>query len=173
MLYTLIHDLRNSVNERNTSFLNPSFYSRKEAHSLLLVWVIDGETYTQSGDFFLSHIFFREPGGANACIPLQVRQRRSDRLRVSGLTAILSTQSKSDRVVFTWSPSGYTPVRLESPDVLSSSCLLIKMWQLAKAHGVVWHIICYIIKTCHDVGHFDVSTCTDIYIYIYIYIYIH
>ena len=35
------------------------------------VWEIDGETYTQRGDFFLSHIFFREPGGTNACTPLQ------------------------------------------------------------------------------------------------------
>ena len=43
----------------------------KGPHCLLLVWEIDGETYTQRGDFFLSHIFFREPGGANACIPLQ------------------------------------------------------------------------------------------------------
>ena len=34
----------------------------KGAHSLLLVWEIDGETYTQTGDFFLSHTFFREPG---------------------------------------------------------------------------------------------------------------
>ena len=35
------------------------------------MWEIDGETYTQRGDFFLSHIFFREPGSANACTPLQ------------------------------------------------------------------------------------------------------
>ena len=43
----------------------------KEAHSLLWVWEIDGETYTQRRDFFLSHIFFLEPEGANACTPLQ------------------------------------------------------------------------------------------------------
>ena len=43
----------------------------KGAHSLLQVWKIDGETYTQRGDFFLAHIFFLEPGGANVCTPLQ------------------------------------------------------------------------------------------------------
>ena len=52
-------------------------------------------------------------------------------------------------MVITWSPPGYTPVRPECPDALSSSCLQIKMWQLAKALGVTWnepkiHFICYI-----------------------------
>ena len=41
----------------------------KRAHSLLLVWEIDGKAYTQRGDFFLSHIFFRKLGGANTCTP--------------------------------------------------------------------------------------------------------
>ena len=43
----------------------------KGAHNLLLVWEIDGETYTQRGDFFLSNTFFRESGCANVCTPLQ------------------------------------------------------------------------------------------------------
>ena len=43
----------------------------KGPHSLLLVWEIEGETYTHGGDFFLPHIFFREPEGAKACTPLQ------------------------------------------------------------------------------------------------------
>ena len=43
----------------------------KGAHSLLWVWEIDGETYTQRADFFLRHIFNQEQGGANACTPLQ------------------------------------------------------------------------------------------------------
>ena len=43
----------------------------KGAHSLLLVWEIDGEIYTLRGDFFLPHIFFLNPGGANAFAPLQ------------------------------------------------------------------------------------------------------
>ena len=49
--------------------------------------------------------------------PVQARQRRTDRLRVPRSTAILSTLSKSDRVVLiTWSPSGYTSVLPECPD---------------------------------------------------------
>ena len=53
----------------------------KGAHSLLLVWEIDGVIYTQRGDIFLSHIFFQEPGSTNACNPLQpYRQRRQRRL---------------------------------------------------------------------------------------------
>ena len=43
----------------------------KGVHSLLLVCEIDGEAYTQRGDFLLCHIFFRESGDANACTPLQ------------------------------------------------------------------------------------------------------
>ena len=57
---------------RNTYIKNISLILfSKGAHSLLSVWKIDGETYTQRGDFFLSHIFFREPWGTNACTPSQ------------------------------------------------------------------------------------------------------
>ena len=53
-------------------YINISFILfSKGNHSLLLVWEIDGETYTQSRDFFLPHIFFLEPGGANTWTPLQ------------------------------------------------------------------------------------------------------
>ena len=55
-----------------------------------------------------SHIFFREPGGANT---YKLVRDASDRLHVPGSTVILSTLSKSNRVVLiTLSPSGYTPV---------------------------------------------------------------
>ena len=97
-----------------------------------------------------SHIFFQEPGGAKTCTPLQARRRQPDRLHVPRSTAILCTLSKSyHMVLITRSPSGYTPVWHECPDAPSSSCLLIKMWQLAKAHGVTKnepkiHVICYI-----------------------------
>ena len=100
-----------------------------------------------------SHIFFQEPGGANACTPLQARQRWPDRLGVPRSTAILCTQSKTDRMVLiTCSPSGYTPVVPESPDVLSYPCLLITAWQLVKAHGVTRnkpkiHVLCYITNS--------------------------
>ena len=102
-----------------------------------------------------SHIFFREPMGANPCKPLASLDT-SDRLRVPHSTAILSTLSKSDHVVLiTWSPSGYTPVRAVCPDTPSSSCLLIKMWQLTKAPGVTRnepkiHVICYITTKAEE-----------------------
>ena len=97
-----------------------------------------------------SHIFFREPGGANACTPLQAHQRRPNQLCVPCSTTILCTLSKSDcMVLIMWSPSSYTPVQPDCPDVLSSSSLLITAWQLVKAHGVTRnkpkiHVICYI-----------------------------
>ena len=129
-----------------------SFYSLKRPHNFLLVWEIDGETYTQREDFLLSHTFFREPGGANACTPLASRMVReaSDRLRVPCSTLILCTLSKSDRVVLiTWFPSGYTPVGPDCSDARSSPYLLITTWQLVKAHRVTRnkpkiHVICYI-----------------------------
>ena len=74
----------------------------------------------------------------------------SDWLRVPRLTAIFCTLPKSDRMVLIrWSPSGYTPIRSECPDALSSSCLLITRWQLVIAHGVTRNepkipVICYI-----------------------------
>ena len=83
--------------------------------------------------------------------PCKLVRDPSDRLRVPRSTAILCSLSKSDRVVLITpsSPSGYTPVRPECPDTPSSSCLLIKMWQLTKAHRVTRnqpkiHVICYI-----------------------------
>ena len=125
----------------------------KGAHCLLLVWEVDGETYTQRGDFFLTHSFFREPGSANACTPSlapyrQKRPNASDRLRVFRSTPILCTLSKSACVVLiTWSPSGYTPVGLDCPETLS--CLLITTRQLVEAHRVTRnepkiHVIYYI-----------------------------
>ena len=96
-------------------------------------------------------------------LPYKLVRDASDWLRVPHSIAILCTLSKSDHVVLIMlSPSGYTPVRPQCPDTSSSSCLLIKMWQLTKAHGVTRnklkiHVICYI---------------TYVYIYIYIYMYI-
>ena len=88
------------------------------------------------------------PTLASSC--LLVRDA-SGRLRVPRSTVILCTVSKSDRVVLiTSSPSGYTPAWSELTSLmLSSSCLLIKIWQLAKAHGVTRnepkiYVICYI-----------------------------
>ena len=167
----------------------------KGAHCLLLVWEIDWESYTQIGDFS-SHIFFREPKGANACTPVQAMSSERSETPLIGCMSlatllILSTLSKSDSVVITWSPSGYTPAMTRWHNALSSPCLLITTWQLVKAHGVTRnepkiHVICYIILTIliglflktfsrsdecrkHETqGH---TLCHYIYIYIYIYIY--
>ena len=129
-----------------------SHFILERGTQFVVSWEIDGETYTQRDDFFLSHIFLREQGDdltpLIGCVSLA---------RLS----ILWPLSKSDRVVITWSPSGYTLVRPDCADALPSPCLLITMWQLVKAHGVTRnepkiHVICHI---------------TYIYIYIYIYMY--
>ena len=116
--------------------------------SLFVVsWEIDGEKYTQREDFFFPYLF-REPGGANACTPLQAHQRRLWSASSPTLDSD-SQNSKSDCMVITWSHSGYTPVGPDCHDALSSSCLLITTWQPVKAHGVTRnepkiHVICYI-----------------------------
>ena len=79
VLYSIKHDLRNSMNELQWTNEKHFFMKKnislilfsKGAHSLLWVWEINGEAYTQRGNFSLLHIFFLEPGGANACTPLQ------------------------------------------------------------------------------------------------------
>ena len=82
--------------------------------------------------------------------PCKLVRDASDWLHVPCSTVILCILSKSDHVVLiTWSTSGYTPVWPTWPDAPSSSCLLIKMWQLVKGHGVIRnepkiHVICYI-----------------------------
>ena len=111
-----------------------------------------GKTYTQREDFFFPYLL----PGARGCQLLHPLASSSEttsvRLRVPRSTAILCTMSKSERVVLiTWSSSGYTPVRPECPDAPSFSCLLIKMWQLTKAHRVARnepkiHVICYITE---------------------------
>ena len=107
-------------------------------------WEIDGETYTQWEDFFP----YLLPGtwGCQSLHPLASSSETTDRLRVLRSTAILSTLSKSDRVVLiTWSHSGYTLVWTRR------HCLLIKTWQFVKAHGVTRnkpkiYVICYITR---------------------------
>ena len=121
----------------------------KRAHCLLLVWEIDGETYLRERTSS-SHIFFQEPGVSMLAPPCKLVRDAFDQLCVPRSTVILCTLSKSDCVVLImWSPSGYIPVRPECPDAPSSSRLLIKMWQLTKAHGVTRnepkiHVIRYV-----------------------------
>ena len=59
----------------------------KGAHSLLLVWEIDGETYTQRGDF-LSYIFFREPVGASFGTPLQAVSSEKSKTSLIGCISL-------------------------------------------------------------------------------------
>ena len=128
----------------------------KGAPLFVVIWEIDRETYTQRGDFFLSHIFFREPGDANACTPLQaVSSERFETPLICcvSLARLPILSSKSDHVVFTWSPSGYTTVGPDCPDALS--CLRITTWQLVKVHGVTRNepkiiVICYITVPVRD-----------------------
>ena len=94
-----------------------------------------------------SHMFFQEPGGANACTPLQAETpligcvslaRRRFSVLCPNLTAWFSSR-------------GLLPVtHLLYPSALVVlSCLLITTWQLVKAHGITRnepkiHGICYI-----------------------------
>ena len=109
---------------------------------LMFLWCVrDGwrDIYSKKG-FLLPISSFRSQG-----VPtLATRQRRLWSTTCPSLDC-----DSLHSVLITWSPSGYTPVRPKWPDALSSSCLLIKMWQLSKAHGVTRnepkiHVICYI-----------------------------
>ena len=92
-----------------------------------------------------------EPGDVNVWTPLEAESSQTPLTGCVSLARlpIFWTLSKSDCVVIMWSPSGYTPVRLDCPDALSSFCLLIITWQLVKGTGVTRnepkiHVICYI-----------------------------
>ena len=124
----------------------------KRAPSLLLVWEIDGGTYTQRGDF-LFHIFFREPRGSNACTSFSSRivTDASDRLPIPGSTLDSLPLCLN---LTAWLSRGLLPVtHLLDQSVLTRchppTCLLITTWQLIKAHEVTRnelkiHVICYI-----------------------------
>ena len=120
VLYT--HNLRNSMNEQIHFFIKIylSLYSQK-GWCFCGVWEMDGETYTQREDFFFPYLLPGASGVPTLASPCNLVSDASDQLHVPRLTAILCTLSKSDcLVLITWSPSGYTPVVPECPDVLSS-----------------------------------------------------
>ena len=128
------------------------FLFSKEGPLFVVSWERDGETYTQRGDFFLYHIFFRGRWVPTLAPPVKpYHQRRSNSLIGCVSLArlpILCTLSKSDHVVITWSPYSFTPVGPACTDMLPSPCLLIIKWQLFKSHGVIRnkpkiHFICY------------------------------
>ena len=117
---------RTSMNERNTLlYKNTSLILfSKGAHSLLWVWEIDGETYTQRGDFFWPFIFFLEPLVSTLAPPCQpYRQRRPWSACVSfARLSILWTDCLNLTTCshITWSPSGYTPAQTAYLDTLPS-----------------------------------------------------
>ena len=139
------HNLRTSMNER-TYFFIKIYLSHfiLERVDVSVVCLRDGwrDIYSERGLLLISSS--RSQGVPTLATPCKLVRDASDRLRVSRSTAILCTLSKSDRVVLiTWSPSGYTPVWSELTALtLSSSCLLIKMWQLATRNEPKIPVIC-------------------------------
>ena len=121
----------------------------KRAHSLLLIWEIDGGTYTPWGDFFLSHIFFWEPGVPMLAHPCKPYRQRSKHL-CSAACPLLDSQFSASLNLTAWfSSRGLLPLTHLLDLTALTRCLQIKMWQLVKAHGVTSneqkiHVICYI-----------------------------
>ena len=96
----------------------------------MFLWCVrDGwrDIYSERGLLRISS--FGGPGGANACTPLQARQRHL------WLAACSSLDCNSLHSVQIWLRGSYHMIPMIHDDVLSFSCLLIKMWQLTKAHG--------------------------------------
>ena len=134
------------------------------------------DIYSKRGPLLAPYLL---PGarGCQCLHPLASRIVRDDLTPLIGCMSlaqlsILCTLSKSDCVVITWSPSGYTPVGPECPDMLPHPCLLITTWQLVRAHGVTRikskiHVICYITVCVY------LSVYADTCIYIYLHTYIH
>ena len=111
-----------------------------------------GEIYTHRENFFFPYLLPGAKGMSTLALPCKLVRDTSNRLRVPCSTLDSLPLSKSDRVVLiTWSPSGYTPVVPDCPDVQSYPCLLISAWQRVKGHGVTRnepkiHVIYYITQ---------------------------
>ena len=147
------------MNERNTLlmkiYLIYIFFILIRGPQFVVCSEIDGKTNIQREAFFL----YLLPGakGCQRLHPLQARQRRLRSAACPTLDSDSLPLSDSDRVVLiTWSPSGYTPFVPDCPDGLSYPCLLIRAWQLVKAHGVTRnqpkiHVICHITRCLNPV----------------------
>ena len=137
------------MNERNTHFLIKiylSFYSGK-GPLFVVVWEIDGETYTQRG-LLLPISSSRNRGVPTLEPPCKLVRTASDRLRVPCPTAILCLCLN---LTAWFSSRGLLPVThlLYQSALIVLPYLLITMWRLVKAHGVTRnepkiHGICYI-----------------------------
>ena len=138
------------MNERTYLFLkiylSHFILERVDVSVVCEKWV---ETYTKKEDFFFPYLL----PGVRGVHPLAILSETPligcvslARLLFSALSPNLTAWFSSHGllpVIHLWYPSALI--------VLSSSCLLINMWQLAKAHGVTRnepkiHVICYITK---------------------------
>ena len=68
------HNLRASMNERTHFIKNISHFILERVNDSVVCerWVVRHILRERTSS---AHIFFQEPGGANACTPLQARQR--------------------------------------------------------------------------------------------------
>ena len=144
----MIYDFNERTNTLLYKNISLTLYSRK-GWCFCGVWEMGEDIYSERGLLLLISSSKRQ-GVPTLEPPCKLVRDAPDWLRVPRSIAILCTLSISKRVVYiSCSPFGYTPVRPECPDAPSSSCLLIKIWQLTKAHGVTRnepkiHVICYI-----------------------------
>ena len=140
------------MNERNTSLYKyiPHFILEK-GPQFVVSWEIDGNIYSERG------LLLRISSSGSQGVPTfasPCKLVRDDligcvshaRLRFSALYLNLTV------VLITWSPSGYTPVVPDCPDVQSYPCLLITAWQRVKSHEDTRnepkiHVICYVTFT--------------------------
>ena len=153
LLYSHNHniDFRTSMNERTHFFIkiyiSPTLFSK----GLMFLWCVrDGwrDIYSERG--LLLPISSSMSQGCQCLHPLASSSETPPigyvsltRLRFSALCLNL-TAWFSSRCLLPVSHLLYPTALI----VLSSSSLLIKIWQLAKAHGVTWnepkiHVICY------------------------------
>ena len=127
---------RNTLLYRNISLILFS----KGGPSFVVIWEIDGETYTQRGDFFLSHTFFREPGGANNCIPLRAEMPMIGCMSLTRLPILCLCLNLT-----TWSSRSLLPVtHLLNPTALIPLCNIARYLDMWNVHRM---FITYIHRT--------------------------
>ena len=154
------HNLRISMNERTHFFIKICISHTLFSKGLMFMWCVRDwwrNIYSERGPLLLPISSPRSQGVPTLPPPYKLVRDASGRLRVPRSTAILCTQSKSDRVILiTCSPSGYTPVRPECPEHAVIS-LFTQHNSLSKHTGVTRnepkiHVKCYITQLQDDSG---------------------